>query len=61
VQDLETGKSYWLALRFFPGLRLAGWVGVALAVGIVLSVVAAIYPAIRAARMEPVQAMRVEA
>ncbi len=61
VQDLETGTSHWLALQFFPGLRLAAWVGVALGVGIVLSVVAAIYPAFRAARMEPVQAMRVEA
>jgi hypothetical protein len=61
VKDVETGKGYWLALRFFPGLSLVGWVGVALAVGIVLSVVAAIYPAIRAARMEPVQAMRTEA
>ena len=61
VKDLETGKSYWLALRFLPVLSLLEWVAVALAVGIVLSIVAAIYPAIRAARMEPVQAMRVEA
>jgi hypothetical protein len=61
VKDLETGASYWLAVRFFPALSLLEWLSVALAVGIVLSIVAAIYPAIRAARMEPVQAMRVEA
>jgi len=58
--DPETGNSYWLAIRFFPGLALLGWLVVALAVGIALSIVAAIYPAIRAARMEPVQAMRVQ-
>jgi hypothetical protein len=61
VQDVETGQSYWLVLRFFPGGQLLFWAVVALVVGILLSVVAAIYPAIRAARMEPVQAMRVEA
>ncbi len=60
VVDPETGRSYWLALRFFPAGRVLAWLVVALAVGIVLSIVAAIYPAIRAARMEPVQAMRVE-
>jgi len=61
VKDVESGESYWLALRFFPALSLLEWMGVALLVGIVLSIIAAIYPAIRAARMEPVQAMRVEA
>jgi hypothetical protein len=61
VKDLVTGQGYWLAIRFFPGLELLLWVAIALVVGIVLSVVAAIYPAIRAARMEPVQAMRTEA
>jgi ABC-type lipoprotein release transport system permease subunit len=61
VKDVESGQSYWLALRFFPALSLLEWMGVALLVGIVLSIIAAIYPAIRAARMEPVQAMRVEA
>jgi hypothetical protein len=61
VQDLETGTGYWLSLRFFPALEALLWFAIALAVGVVLSVVAAIYPAIRAARMEPVQAMRTEA
>ncbi len=61
VKDVQTGEGYWLALRYFPGLGLLGWGAVAMGTGIVLSVVAAIYPAIRAARMEPVQAMRAEA
>jgi hypothetical protein len=60
AKDPESGRSYWLALQFFPGATLLGWLGVALAVGIALSIIAAVYPAIRAARMEPVQAMRVQ-
>ncbi|MFO8007415.1 MAG: FtsX-like permease family protein [Candidatus Brocadiia bacterium] len=59
--DPETGKGYWLAVRYFPAAELLGWLLVALGTGVLLTVVAAIYPAIRAARMEPVQAMRVEA
>jgi len=61
VTDLETGETFWLTLHFFPIGSVLVWLVIALAVGIVLSIVAAIYPAIRAARMEPVQAMRVEA
>ena len=60
AKDPESGRSYWLALQFFPGPTLLGWLGIALAVGIALSIIAAVYPAIRAARMEPVQAMRVQ-
>ncbi len=59
--DPETGDSYWLAVRYFPAADLVGWLLVALVTGVLLTIVAAIYPAIRAARMEPVQAMRVEA
>lgn len=61
VKDVQTGEGYWLSLRYFPALDLLAWVSVALAIGVVLSIVAAIYPAIRAARMQPVQAMRGEA
>jgi len=61
IKDLQTGQSYWLAVTFFPGTQLLGWLAIALGTGIVLSIVAAIYPAMRAAKMEPVQAMRVEA
>ena len=61
VVDPETGESFLLATRFFPALELVGWLGVALGTGVILTVVAAVYPAIRAARMEPVEAMRSEA
>ena len=61
VQDLQTGNSYWLALTFFPGWSLVGRILIAVGTGILLSVVAAVYPATRAARMQPVQAMRAEA
>jgi ABC-type lipoprotein release transport system permease subunit len=59
--DLATGEAHWLAMEFFPGLKLFAWMAVAIVVGIVLSVVAAIYPAMRAAKMAPVDAMRAEA
>jgi len=61
VRDPQTGQGYWLALDFFPGFGILVSAAVALVAGMVLSVVAAVYPAIRAARMEPVQAMRAEA
>jgi len=61
VTDLETGQGYWLAARFFPVVAVLEWFVVAVVVGVILSVVAAIYPAQRAARMAPVEAMRVEA
>ncbi|MFP4029071.1 MAG: ABC transporter permease [Candidatus Brocadiia bacterium] len=61
VQDPATGKSYWLLIRHFPGTQILFWVGISVVVGVILSVVAAIYPAYRAAKMEPVEAMRTEA
>jgi putative ABC transport system permease protein len=60
VRDLETGRGYWLVLRFLPSGDVLQWFFIALVVGVVLSVVAAIYPALRAARMQPVEAMRGE-
>jgi hypothetical protein len=59
--DLGSGEAHWLALEFFPGLPLFLWMIVAIVVGILLSVAAAIYPAMRAAKMAPVDAMRAEA
>jgi len=61
VTDQESGESYWLALKFFPVASLAGWMAIALLTGMLLSVIAAIYPATRAARMAPVDAMRQDA
>lgn len=61
AQDLTTGKMHWLSLEIFPMLDLLMWMGIAVLVGVVLAVVAAIYPATRAAKMAPVDAMRSEA
>jgi len=46
--------------RYFPGSGILKWTVVAIAVGAVLSALGGILPARRAARMTPVQAMRVE-
>jgi hypothetical protein len=61
IKDLDTGEMHWLTLHHFPWGTALVWTGIAIAVGIILSIVAAIYPAYRAARMEPVEAMRAEA
>jgi len=61
ITDVSTGRTHWFAVRYFPGLHIVLWLLVAVLVGVVLSVIAAIYPAYRAARMEPVEAMRAEA
>ncbi len=61
VTDVTTEEVHWLALEFFPGMSLVFWGLVSLLIGMVLSVIAAIYPAYTAARMQPVEAMRVEA
>ncbi len=59
--DVTTGESYWFALQYFPGVQILFWILVAIVIGTVLSVLAAVYPAYRAAKMEPVEAMRTEA
>ena len=50
----------WPTLTYFPGgnIVLAG--ALSAVIGLILSIAAAIFPAQRAARMEPVEAMRVE-
>ncbi|KPJ62863.1 MAG: hypothetical protein AMS15_02495 [Planctomycetes bacterium DG_23] len=48
------------SFRVFPGLTVLSIAGISLFIGTCLSVVGAILPAVRAARMEPVVAMRVE-
>lgn len=50
----------WYALTYFPAVRIGTYAVAAVVIGFVLSVVAALYPAYRAANMEPVEAMRVE-
>jgi len=50
----------WPALGYFPGLNVLLAALLAALVGLILSIAAALLPAQRAARMEPVEAMRVE-
>jgi len=61
VADPLTGESYWLTFPYFPWLTVLLWAAIAIVVGISLSMLAAILPAKKAATMEPVVAMRVEA
>ncbi|HYO07393.1 MAG TPA: FtsX-like permease family protein [Tepidisphaeraceae bacterium] len=55
---LSYGRFAWDAL---PVGRLLACVAACVAIGVVLTVAGAIYPAWQAARMEPIEAMRVEA
>jgi hypothetical protein len=49
-----------MAIRTFPGLQLLAYGCISVIVGFLLSVLGAILPAYRAAKMQPVDAMRVE-
>ena len=51
------GRSVWID---FPWTQLAGAVALCIAIGVGLTVAAAVYPAWQAARMQPIEAMRVE-
>jgi cell division protein FtsX len=53
------GYGAWVA-TFFPYLGLVGVAGVSILTGMLLTTLAAIYPAFRAAKMPPMEAMRVE-
>ncbi|GMV80085.1 MAG: hypothetical protein AMXMBFR7_12690 [Planctomycetota bacterium] len=61
---MSFGKLYWEygsgAVEFLPWSGLLGWIGVALGIGTAIAVVGAVYPAVVAAKMEPVVAMRVD-
>jgi len=58
--DKVAHQWHFYALRYFPGLDLVYWAVAALVIGALLSVFAAIFPAYRAAKMQPVEAMRSE-
>jgi hypothetical protein len=60
IEDPATEQAVYLGLRYFPVAAILLRVLFAFAVGVLLSILAAIYPAYTAARMEPVEAMRVE-
>ena len=57
---MSLGSYGGVIFSHFPGLDIIKWAVLSILVGSLLSVVAAIYPAYAAARMEPVDAMRVE-
>ncbi|MHC4716637.1 MAG: ABC transporter permease [Planctomycetota bacterium] len=54
-----SGLGTWVA-TFFPWGGLAAMAGVSILAGLLLTTLSAIYPAFRAARMAPMEAMRVE-
>jgi ABC-type antimicrobial peptide transport system permease subunit len=62
VITLASGLSAYgpAALSYFPALQIGLIVVYALVIGAVLSVLSAVFPALRAAHMAPVEAMRVE-
>ena len=49
-----------MAWQHFPLLHVSGMAGIALVVGVVVSALAAVYPAYVAARLAPMEAMRIE-
>ncbi|GEM_PF-2335967 len=55
-----TVKRNHYTIRYFPGMPILKRAIAAWCIGAVLSVIAAIYPAYRAAKMQPVDAMRVD-
>ena len=58
--DKVAHQWHFYALRYFPGLKLVSAALLTLVIGALLSIFAAIFPAYRAAKMQPVEAMRVE-
>jgi len=57
---MSLGSYGTVIFKHFPGIEIIKWGALSILIGSSLSVVAAIYPAYAAARMEPVDAMRVE-
>ena len=55
--SINYGSAAW---RYLPSKQVLLAILICLAVGIALTVVGAVYPAWRAARMQPIEAMRVE-
>jgi predicted lysophospholipase L1 biosynthesis ABC-type transport system permease subunit len=60
IEDPATQQTVYLGLKYLPVGAIMIRVLAAFVVGVALSILAAIYPALTAARMEPVEAMRVE-
>jgi ABC-type antimicrobial peptide transport system permease subunit len=59
--ELRAWGSYgWMALTSLPVLAILAAAGVAVAVSVTISALAAVYPAWVAARLAPMEAMRIE-
>jgi hypothetical protein len=59
VARMSFAYGDWVA-RFFPWSGMAATAGIATACGLILTTLSALYPAWSAARMHPIEAMRVE-
>ncbi|RKY58539.1 MAG: ABC transporter permease [Candidatus Latescibacterota bacterium] len=57
---MSLGTYGTAVVKYFPWVAVLRWGGLSFLIGSVLSVIAAIYPAYVAAKMEPVEAMRVD-
>ena len=58
---LRSWAAYgWLAITEFPLLKVLEMGGISLGVGVLISALAAVYPAYTAARLAPMEAMRIE-
>ncbi|MCY2930548.1 MAG: ABC transporter permease [Planctomycetota bacterium] len=54
------GSYGWIAMANYPGGEVAAAAGISLVAGVVISALAAVYPAWVAARLAPMEAMRIE-
>ena len=54
------GSYGWMSLANFPAANLLAAAGLALGVSVIISALAAVYPAYAAARLAPMEAMRIE-
>ena len=59
IGRMAASYGHWV-VRFFPAADLAGGAAIAVACGLALTTLSALYPAFSAARMLPMEAMRVE-
>lgn len=60
ITALFTIKYGLVVIKNFPWLLVSGYTALAISLGVILAIIGAIYPAYRAAKMPPAEAMRVE-
>ena len=49
-----------LVIAAFPAMEMLKWMAMAVVMGATLAAVASIYPSLKAARLAPMEAMRIE-